>query len=335
MVARTPAVFQALPPYLGGKRRLAPIIFAMLAEIVPPARWPGLGFVDPFCGGGAVALYAKLQGFNVTAADIAERACIVARAVIANSRTRLTFEDVLDLYVEPGSPYPKAARAYVPSVFSDTQASWLDRALERAGGRREPVRSLLMLVIVKAVLRLHPMSVVSATDARAALTGDFDRVSPHRLAHFARADAQLKPKRVWQLAQDVNSGVVGGTGVASKGDALRTLTTTDASVAYIDPPYAGTASYASAYRALDEILGDRRLDARPPGLADIVAAAAHIPTIVVSYGGPSTSLQELTLLVGRFRTVRRAIAIPYPHLASIATEEKNASNEEFIVIAST
>ena len=47
--------YGALPPYLGGKRRLAPLIFALLAETRPRASWPGLAFLDPCCGGGAVA----------------------------------------------------------------------------------------------------------------------------------------------------------------------------------------------------------------------------------------------------------------------------------------
>jgi D12 class N6 adenine-specific DNA methyltransferase len=93
--------FRALLAYLGGKRKLCPLIFSLIAGIAAPITWPELVFVDPFSGGGSVALYAKLQGFYVVAADLAERACIVARALIANSSVRLTFEDVLDLYREP------------------------------------------------------------------------------------------------------------------------------------------------------------------------------------------------------------------------------------------
>ena len=82
---RTSRLFDALPPYLGGKRRLAPLILADLAAELPPVEWPGASFCDPMCGGGAVALAAKAQGFEVYASDRARRGAIVAAALIANS----------------------------------------------------------------------------------------------------------------------------------------------------------------------------------------------------------------------------------------------------------
>ncbi len=82
---RTSRLFDALPPYLGGKRRLAPLILADLAAELPAAEWPRASFCDPMCGGRAVALAAKAQGFEVYASDRARRGAIVAAALIANS----------------------------------------------------------------------------------------------------------------------------------------------------------------------------------------------------------------------------------------------------------
>ena len=59
MLTQIPKFTNALPPYLGGKRLLCALIFALLAEVVPRARWAQLQLLDPFCGGGAVALHAK------------------------------------------------------------------------------------------------------------------------------------------------------------------------------------------------------------------------------------------------------------------------------------
>ena len=47
------------------------------------------------CGGGAVALAAKAQGFEVYASDRARRGAIVAAALIANSSVRLREADWL------------------------------------------------------------------------------------------------------------------------------------------------------------------------------------------------------------------------------------------------
>ena len=61
--------FASLPAYLGGKRRLCRLIFALLASEIPTDRWPGLTLVDPFLGGGAVSLSAKAHGLSVVCND--------------------------------------------------------------------------------------------------------------------------------------------------------------------------------------------------------------------------------------------------------------------------
>src|SRR3972149_6444996 len=90
-------MWSALPPYLGGKRRLCPLIFREIDQILPRRLGAGRTFLDGFLGGGSVSLYARAQGFRVVACDIAERAIVIGRALIENSRVRLTRGDVLRL----------------------------------------------------------------------------------------------------------------------------------------------------------------------------------------------------------------------------------------------
>ena len=45
--------FGVLLAYLGGKRRLCAVSFALLDGAVERARWPGMTFVDPFMVVGA------------------------------------------------------------------------------------------------------------------------------------------------------------------------------------------------------------------------------------------------------------------------------------------
>ena len=54
---------------------------------------------------------------------------------------------------------------------------------------------------------------------------------------------------------------------------------------------------------------------------------------MLSYGGPTVTLDDLIETVGAYREVVRAVAIPYPHLRSIASKEKSDANREFIVVA--
>lgn len=325
---------QALPAYLGGKRLLAPLIFAELAKAVPSERWPELTLLDPMCGGGSVALLAKMLGFRVVASDLAERGAVVARALIANSSVRVRHEDVLSLFLEPPSLYRRAAANYVPSVFDARQAEWLDTAAARAEAHAEPLRSLLKLLVIKIALRLQPMSMLRGTDARAALTGDYDRVSPRRLGHYLKAQRLLRPEAVWQIGQEVNAGVFGGIGHARQGDAVAVIRDIKPDVLYLDPPYPGTTRYEREYRPLDDLLGDESVNStQPADLSELLAAAAAVPIVVLSYGGPRVSLDQLIATVAKDRKVLSALAVPYAHLRSIAKEEKNATNQELIVIA--
>ena len=76
MKHRRLGMWGALPPYLGGKRRLCGVILREIDRVVPRAQWGRMAFLDAFSGGGSVSLYAKAQGFSVTSCDIAERAIV-------------------------------------------------------------------------------------------------------------------------------------------------------------------------------------------------------------------------------------------------------------------
>jgi hypothetical protein len=53
------SMWGALPPYLGGKRRLCPTVFREVDRLVPRAQWARMVLLDAFLGGGSVSLYAE------------------------------------------------------------------------------------------------------------------------------------------------------------------------------------------------------------------------------------------------------------------------------------
>lgn len=332
--SRSTTFFEALPAYLGGKRRLCPLIFGLVNDHVPRSKWTDLTWLDPFSGGGAVSLFAKAQGFRVVASDLAQRASLVSRALIGNSHVQLTRADVLTLFHD-GEAQPESIQNCLTDLVTAEQARWVSHALVVASERDEPVRSLLQLVIMKATLRLWPMSLPTATDAQAAADGDFDEISPRRVGHYLRARDSLRPEALWRLAEQVNNGVFGGRGVSLQGDAREVISSNAADVLYLDPPYAGTSGYGTEYALIDELLGDTGPPPHPPPTLDeLLETAAEIPLLVLSYGGPTVSLTELEALVARHRPVVRSLAIPYPHLRSIASDQKNRDNCEYLIIAS-
>ena len=284
----------ALPPYLGGKRKLVPFIFRRLARVLDPGEWPQTRFLDPMCGGGAISLSAKWHGFETISSDISVRSRLVARALIANWNVRIVQSDISRLF---RSVRPESTPQNVRSYFIETAADMVDAA----NGRSEPYLSLLLLTVTTSFLRMFPMSLSSASDARYAVAGNWDRISPRRLGHYLKARNGLSPSRLWKTAERINSGVFGGSGTAESGDAHDVLSRIDADIAYLDPPYPGTSGYRDNYRLLDELLGDTPPATKIPSVGSLLEAAADIPLAMISLGGPNTILNSLVAAVARQR----------------------------------
>ena len=325
-----PSFYSALLPYLGGKRRLAPLIFALLETTLPRSVWGDLTFLDPMCGAGAVSLSAKAHGFQVVASDIATRGWITARGLIANDHVRLDNRDLAAMAAGCG---PRVMPQALTSICTPPQAAWLARAAAAADACPEPRRSLRWLLILKLLLRWFPLSMPSAGDAAAAARGDIDDLSPRRLGHYLRAQRPLTAATLERAAAQVNAGVFGGTGRAERGDARAVLARTTADVAYLDPPYPGTTGYARSYAAVDAQLGTDPPTGSAPTLDDLLDAAREIPLVVLSYGGPGQTLETVVPIVQRHRPVIQARAVPYPHLRAIAKEASNATNTELLILA--
>ena len=66
-------------------------------------------------------------------------------------------------------------------------------------------------------------------------------------------------------------------------------------------------------------------------LEEVFAAAAHIPVWGITYGGPTTDLQELADLVGKYRSRVEARAKGYTHLAALASDTNKAKNVELLL----
>jgi 16S rRNA G966 N2-methylase RsmD len=334
-------MWDALPPFNGGKRRLAGLIFGAIDRVIPRAAWPGLTIVDGFLGGGAIALYAKAQGFGrVVGIDIARRSVVVGAALIANSCVRLTQEDVTRVLApREGGPGP-VERELVPAAFTASQARAIDNALSVAAESMEPAKAaLLRLLAIRIALAAHPFSYARRGTIGKMTSGEFESITPSALPQYVRGLRLATFPQLWDLAERINHGVFEGRGEVRQGDTLELLPTIEADILYADPPYAATRGYEAAYKVVDQILGETTRPTSPftaqggAGLIDtLLERAKHIPLVVLSFGNETVSLQELEQKFVQHGRVTRAMEIPYARLAALSKGEKSGRDRELLIV---
>ena len=335
------AIWGALPPFNGGKRRLAGLIFGAIDRVVPRATWPSLMFVDGFLGGGSISLFAKAQGFGrVVGIDIARRSVVVGEALIANSRVRLTQDDVTHVLAPREGGPGLVERDLVPDAFTGPQARAIDNALALASEAGDAAKAaLLRLLAIRIALAAHPFSYARRGTIGKMTTGEYESITPSALPQYVRGLRLATFPQLWDLAERINHGVFEGHGEVRQGDTLEMLPSIEADILYADPPYAATRSYEAAYKVLDKILGEETRPTSPftaqggAGMIDtLLERAKHIPLVVVSFGHETVSLQELDQKMVRQGRATRAIEIPYARLAALSKGEKSGQDRELLVL---
>jgi len=333
-------MWSSLYPYLGGKRRLCPLIFREIDRVVPRRLWSSLTFLDAFLGGGSVSLGAKAQGFKVIATDIAERSIVVGQALIENTRVRLTREDVLRLLAPRTGSVGRVERDLTPSVFTANVGRFLDAAFETAAQTGDVAKAaLLRLLAIRVALLAHPMSQVRPGTAHRASTGEWESITESCLYHYTEAFRLTTPARLWGLAQQINAGVFQGEVKVMKTDILEALPAIQADVAYFDPPYPGVMSYEKEYRIIDQLLEGTTRPTSPftaktgaSMLDRLFERATHIPVWILSLGNEVVTIEELEAKMTKLGRQTKAIAIAYQHLPAVSTAEKKRENREFLVV---
>ena len=334
------SMWSALPPFLGGKRRLCPLFFREIDKIIPRRYWHELTLLDGFLGGGSVSLFAKAQGFRVIATDIAERALIVGRALIENSRVKLSREDILRLAAPDSAPPGPIEQEFFPSVFTRDQARFLDRVFSIAAKTNDPIKAALYkLLAIRVSLLAHPMSQVRKGTIHRLETGEYENITESCLHHYVDGWKLVRPEKLLGIAKQINAGVFQGEGRVFKRNILDALPEINADIVYLDPPYPGVMSYEREYKIIDKILEGRSRPTSPFTRKDgaamidtLLERAVHIPLWLLSLGNEVVCLDELEEKMKRFGRETHSLEIKHQHLEAVATEEKKRRNRELLVI---
>jgi len=333
-------MFQALPPYFGGKRRLVGEIFR---HVPPPAEAPV--FIDAFLGGGSVSLYAKARGYQVLANDIAERSHIVGKALIENDRTTLSQEDLLRLFVENGTEPGFVERRYCPDVFTTKHARFLDRALANIPAVEGTKRWLLLLLAVKYMFRMRPMGNFGAKTIVHQMQEDrWEEMNPHYVRDALTRRITGHPRRNAEaIRRQINRGVFSNAQANQVWclDVFEFLPQVEGDVVYFDPPYYGTMAYESALKVVDNCLRGEELppersvfskDGALGFIERMFDLARHVPVWVMSFGNAKANLEEIVALMWKFRPQVEAKEIAYAHCTGLAGEAHRERNREFVLM---
>lgn len=249
-------IFDGVPAYLGGKRKLLGTIFRELAKAVDPLEWRNCSFVDGFAGGGSVSIYAKAQFREVLSNDLSDRSTTIAHAILSNDSVRLSDADCVLLIAGADSATNWCASQ--PDWFIPSTARVIDRALAYADSLSNPAKAALVRLIVWRFLTLArpPAGFTSKNLVERAMAGEL-KTSGVLSATFAFRAPNIRDARHW--AELTNRSVFRGNLRFTQSDAISASADWGADVVYLDPPYAGDTGYEQHYRMFDSAMAQREI----------------------------------------------------------------------------
>ena len=199
--------------------------------------------------------------------------------------------------------------------------------------------NLIRLLALRVALLCDAYAQVRKGTIHRVTTGEFESITESAIYHYVDGMRLTTPARLWELAQQINAGVFEGRARVMKRSILDTLPEVHADVAYFDSPYPGVMSYEREYKTIDEILEGYSRPTSPFTAKDgatmidvLLERAQYISIWVLSLGNVVVSIEELEAKMSNFGRQTKAIALRYQHLPAVATAEKKATNQEFVVV---
>jgi len=202
-------------------------------------------------------------------------------------------------------------------------------------------------LLIKYIIAMRPVGNFGArTIIKQVQDRQWDDINPHFLRNAAIGNICLHPLQILErLRMNVNRGVFdnGRGNLVFQKDVFEFLSEIDqADIIYLDPPYAGTSSYERSLKDLDSIITGRIIKPQVSVfsgkramefLESLFDACQRFPIWAISYGNAEISLDDLTVLVRKFKQEVFAQEFEYAHLAGLSGEKLRKRDKEYLIIA--
>jgi adenine-specific DNA methylase len=249
-------IYEALPPMLGGKRRMVEVI---------SSHFYGKSLCDLFMGGASVSIKAKSMGMQIIGNDIAYRSYLIGEALVKNQKEKITDEDVYSLFV-PTENNHLIEQNFSPEVFTPEFAKFLDNGFTNARKRTAPKKQLLELALVKLILSTRQFGGFQVGKQ------DNEMIANNQERELLELASEARGKKIknilshplptlMRIKDQINSGIFdnGQANEIFQLDAfelLKKLKKENRRVGtlYLDSPYKNSVLYSSHYKILDQIL---------------------------------------------------------------------------------
>jgi adenine-specific DNA methylase len=313
--------FEALPGFLGGKRKLLKYITPHFKDCEVVA--------DVFMGGGSVSLEIVWAGKKVIANDIAYRSKVIGTSLIANRKTKLTDEDIYGLFL-PSENDGFIEKNFCPKYMTRETAKFLDIAFANVRKLSSPKREMSELALYKFIMNQRQFGGFGHNGDQKMITAGKEM----ELLEMASSSRGNKVKNILshplpqllKIKDQINDAICANAerNEFFQMDCFEFLEmlkreNRKVDVAYFDSPYKDSLVYSSHYKVLDSILEGKLnvgIEDRAFNKSDalesfekLIVASEWISKLVFSMGyNPKSKSgikgEELLAVVQKFRPAK-------------------------------
>ena len=342
-------IYEALPAFLGGKRKMVDII---------SSHFRGETIADVFMGGGSVSLKVKEMGKRVISSDIAYRSKIIGEALIKNQRDKITEQDVYGLFLS--AKHNKfIEKNFTPRHFEIKTAKFLDTAFANVRKTESIRKKLLELLLYKFIIcqRNFGSFVVGKQDNEMIASGN-----EIELLELTASDSRVKKIKnilshplpvLMNQRKQINAGIFNNfqKNEVYQMDVFEFLKLMKKrkepiGTAYFDSPYKNSTEYSKHYEILDKILEERldvKIDDKAFNKEDalknferLFSLSEFIPRWVISMGhvpnsGGGIKGEELLRVVEKFKPAK-IYYLDHVWAINNLSGKKQEENVEYLIV---